>query len=138
MRTLKTYTPFGLNIEDSVWTIPCRSITVTGGLTCLVFFGIFVIPGTDLGQHFSDTTCILSNFLYCLFPYYLFFILCNLFLRSVLLLFPLSGARYCTVYLFIIFIYTILKLEFLLLLCISIASITCTSYFIHCVILFDL
>ena len=36
MRTFKTYAPFGLNIEDSVWPIPCRSINVTGGL--MVFF----------------------------------------------------------------------------------------------------
>ena len=43
MRTLKTYAPFGLIIEDSVWPIPCRSINVTGGLTCLVFFGILYI-----------------------------------------------------------------------------------------------
>ena len=26
MRTLKTYAPFGLNIDESVWPIPCRSI----------------------------------------------------------------------------------------------------------------
>ena len=43
MRTLKTYAPFGLIIEDSVWPIPRRSINVTGGLTCLVFFGILYI-----------------------------------------------------------------------------------------------
>ena len=47
MRTLKTYAPFGLNIEDSVRPIPCRSINVTGRRTCLVFVGILVGPGTD-------------------------------------------------------------------------------------------
>ena len=35
IRTLKTYVSFGLNIEDSIWPIPCRSMNVTGGLTCL-------------------------------------------------------------------------------------------------------
>ena len=54
MRTLKTYAPFGLNIEDSVCPIPYRSINVTGGLPFLVFFGILVRSGTDLGQDFSD------------------------------------------------------------------------------------
>ena len=56
----------------------------------------------------------------------------------MLALFPLSGAKYCTVYLFIILTDSIDKLNVLLLLCISIASIACASYFIHCVILFDL
>ena len=37
IRTLQTYAPFVLNIEDSVWPILCRSINVTGELTCLVF-----------------------------------------------------------------------------------------------------
>ena len=59
-------------------------------------------------------------------------------LYYVLVLVPLSGASYCTVYLFVILIYAIVKLNVLLLLCISIVSIVCTSYFIHCVILFDL
>ena len=54
----------------------------------------------------------------------------------MLVLFPLPGSNYCTVYLFFILIYTIVKLNALLLLSISIASIA--SYFIHCVILFDL
>ena len=52
-------------------------------------------------------------------------------------LFPLSGVSYCTGYLFIILIYTIVKLNVLLLLCISIYSIACVSYLIHCVVLFD-
>ena len=56
----------------------------------------------------------------------------------MLVLFPLFGASYCTVYLFIILIYTIVKSNVLLLLCISVAYIACASYFIHCVILFDL
>ena len=54
IKTLKPYALLGLNIEDSVWPIPYISINVTGGLTCLVFFGILVRPGTDLGQDFSD------------------------------------------------------------------------------------
>ena len=55
----------------------------------------------------------------------------------MLVLFPLSPASYCTVYLFIILTYTSNKLNVLLLLRISIASIACASYFTHCVILFD-
>ena len=43
-----------LIIEDSVLPIPCRSINVAGGLTCLVFVGILVEPGTDLKQDFWD------------------------------------------------------------------------------------
>ena len=35
-------------------SIPYRSVNVTGGFTILVFFGILVRPGTDLGQDFSD------------------------------------------------------------------------------------
>ena len=54
-----------------------------------------------------------------------------------IVLFPLSGVSYCTGYLFIL-IYTIVKLNVLLLLCISIYSIACASYLIHCVVLFDL
>ena len=38
----------------------------------------------------------------------------------MLVLFPLSGVNYYTVYLFVILIYTIIKLNALLLLCISI------------------
>ena len=45
---------------------------------------------------------------------------------------------YCTGYLCILPIFTIVKLNVLLLLCISIYSIACASYFIHCVILCDL
>ena len=30
--TLKTYVPFVLNIEESVWPIPCRTINVLVGL----------------------------------------------------------------------------------------------------------
>ena len=32
MRTLKIYALFELNIEDRIWSIPCKSIIVTGGL----------------------------------------------------------------------------------------------------------
>ena len=52
----------------------------------------------------------------------------------MLLSFPLFGASYCTVYAYIIFIYIIIRLNVLLLLCIIIPSIVCASYF--CVILF--
>ena len=53
MKTLTTYAPFGLNIEDSVWPIPFSSINVTGGLTFLVFVGILVRLGLDLEHNFS-------------------------------------------------------------------------------------
>lgn len=51
---LKPMLHLDLIIEDSVLPIPCRSINVTGGLTCLVFVGILVEPGTDLKQDFWD------------------------------------------------------------------------------------
>ena len=54
MRILKTNAPFGLNIKDSVWPTPCRSINATGGFTCLVFSDMLVRSGTDLGQDFLD------------------------------------------------------------------------------------
>ena len=60
---------------------------------------------------------------------------CNLFLCYVLLLyymfvlFSLSHANYCPVYLFTIPVYTIVKLNVLLLLCIIIASIACAVLF---------
>ena len=38
MRILKTYAPFGLNIEDNIWLVLRRSTNVTGGLTFLIFF----------------------------------------------------------------------------------------------------
>ena len=88
------------------------------GLPIWYFFATLVRPEMDLGK----------DILYCLFPYYLFVILCNLILRYVLLLyhmlvlFPLSGASSCTVYLFIILIYIIVKSNVLLFLCISIPS----------------
>ena len=43
-------------------------------------------------------------------------------------LFPLPGASYCIVYLFIILIYSIANLNILMLLCISIASIACAAF----------
>ena len=70
METLKTYAPFGLNIEDKVWLIACRSINFIYGLTCFVYFGILVRPETDLEQDFSGMWYILLYFLYYLFPYY--------------------------------------------------------------------
>ena len=54
IRTHKTYVPFELNMEGSVWPFQCRSKNVTRGLTCLIYFGILVRPGTDLGTDFSD------------------------------------------------------------------------------------
>ena len=61
-------------------------------------------------------------------------------LYYMLALFPLPGASCCIVYLFITLIYTItiVQLNILLLLCISIASIASASYFIHSAILFGL
>ena len=56
----------------------------------------------------------------------------------MLVLFPFSCASYCIVYLLIILIYVIVNPNVLLLLCICIASIACASYFIDCLILFDL
>ena len=50
---------------------------------------------------------------------------------------PSFGASYCTGYLFILPIFAIVKFNVLLSLCISIYSIACASYFIHCVTLFD-
>ena len=61
-----------------------------------------------------------------------------LLLYYMLVLFTLTGASYCTVYLFVILTFTIVKLNFLLLLCISIASVAYASYVIHFVMLFDL
>ena len=83
-------------------------------------------------------------FFILLIPYDQFVILCNyslcyvLFLHYIIVLFSLSGASHCAGYLFIIIIYSIVKLNVLLLLCISICSVACVSFFIHCVILFDL
>ena len=54
MRTRKTYAPFGLNTEDSVWPIPCRSKMFLVGLPVWYLFGILVRPGTDLEQEFLD------------------------------------------------------------------------------------
>ena len=52
-----------------------------------------------------------------------------LLLYYMLVLFLLSGANYCTDYLFTIPVYTIVKLNVLLLLCIIIASIACAILF---------
>ena len=56
----------------------------------------------------------------------------------MLVLLSLSGASYDTAYLFVSLIYTTVKLNVLLLLCTTVASIACATNFIHCVILFDL
>ena len=106
------------------------------GFPVWYFLGIFVRPGTDLGQDFSDMA-----YIFCIFYiafYMLTYVCVVLLLHYVLVLFPLSGAGCCTVYWFIILIYTIVKLNVLLLLGISFDSIACASYFIHCVLLFDL
>ena len=58
IRTLKTYAPFGLNIEDTVRPIPCRSKMFLMGLPVWYFIDILVRPGTDLRQDFSDMTYI--------------------------------------------------------------------------------
>ena len=60
-----------------------------------------------------------------------------LLLYYMFVLFPLSGASYRSVYLFIVLIYTIVELNVILLLCISTSSIACAIYFIHCIILID-
>ena len=90
MRTLKTYAPFELDIEDSVRPIPYRSINVTGRLNCLVFFGILVRLGTDLEQYFSDMThffvfiiLFISLLLICYFMSFIFKLL-----LYMLVLFP--------------------------------------------------
>ena len=56
----------------------------------------------------------------------------------MLVLLQLSRASHYTAYLFISLIYTIVKLNVPLLLYITTASIAYATYFIHCVILFDL
>ena len=76
MRTLTTYAPFGLNIEDSVWPIPFSSINVAGGLTFLVFVGILVRLGLDLEQFFGIFGIfyiiyfLIINFLFCVTYFY--------------------------------------------------------------------
>ena len=69
---LKTYPPFGLNIEDNVWLFPCRSINVTGGFSFLVFFAILIRSrtGMDLGQDFPDI-------FFCIY-YIVYFLIGNL------------------------------------------------------------
>ena len=144
MKTVKTYAPFGLNIEDIVWTIWFRSINVTGGLTSLVLFGILVWPGTHLGQDFPDITC--DFCIYCIVDFLIIdlLFLCNLFLRYVLsflyvlVLFQFPGANYFAYHWFIIRIYVIVLLSVSLLLCISVASFVCARYFMYCVVLFNL
>ena len=97
MKTVKTYAPFELNIEDIVWTIWFRSINVTGGFTSLVLFSILV---THLGQDFPDVTCDFCS--YCIVDFLIIdlLFLCNLFLRYVLpfyyvlVLFQFPGANY--------------------------------------------
>ena len=76
---------FGLNIENNFLPIPCRSINVTGGQKFLVFFDILVNQCTALAQDFSDMTYTFLYSLYCLFPYYQFVALCNLFFLYMLL-----------------------------------------------------
>ena len=80
--TLKTYVPFGLNIEDIVSPILCRSINVTGVFTFL-FFRILFRPGTDLGQDYgifmvSFNLFILIDYIsyLLLLPLHVTFVLC--------------------------------------------------------------
>ena len=61
MMALKTYVPFGLNIEDSVSPILCRIINTTGVLTFLVFLAYWLDQ-----VRFRTRHCLW----YCLFPYY--------------------------------------------------------------------
>ena len=56
----------------------------------------------------------------------------------MLVLFLLSDANYYTVYFLISLADTIVKLNVILLLCITIASTACANCFIHCVIQFNL
>ena len=141
MKTVKTYAPFELNIEDIVWTIWFRSINVTGGFTSLVLFSILV---THLGQDFPDVTCDFCS--YCIVDFLIIdlLFLCNLFLRYVLsflyvlVLFQFPGANYFAHHWFIIRIYVIVLLNVSLLLCISVASFVCARYFMYCVVLFNL
>ena len=96
----------------------------------------------DLGQDFSDTAYIFFVFFYnayFLIIILLFYVMLSLYyvllLHYMLVLFPSFGASYGTGYLFILPIFAIVKLNVPLLLCISIYSIACASYFIHCEIL---
>ena len=79
---------------------------------------MLVRPGTDLGQDFSDMAYIFFVFFILLISLLFFLIiyvtnLCvMLLLHHMLVLYPLSGASYCTGYLFIL-IYTIVKLNVL-------------------------
>ena len=68
MRTLKTYAPFGLYIENSVWPIPCRNINTTGEFTFLTLHigsTRYVFRTRFLG----NDICFLY-LVYCLYPYY--------------------------------------------------------------------
>ena len=119
LRTLKTYGSFGCNIEDCL-TNPMRKYKCYEQayfLAISLFFAILIRPSMDLGQDFLDIYIyIYLYFVYSLFPYQ-FILLCNLFLHYMLLLymlvlFPLSGASYCTVYLFIL-VYALVQLNVL-------------------------
>ena len=65
------------------------------------------------------------------YDYFIILFYLNLFLRLrymlllyyIVVLFPLSGARYCIVYLFIVLIYVIVNLYVLLLLCIVLFNV---------------
>ena len=109
---------------------------VTGGFTCLVFFGILVGPGKDLRQDFLNMA-----YAFCLF-YILYFIIIDfLFYEShfyvtcsLYIICQYSSSVWCELlYCFFIYYhsyYTIVRLNVLLLFCISIA---CATY----LILFD-
>ena len=145
MRTLKTYSPFGLNIEECL-TNPMQKYKCYWWAYLFVCFFFFLAYWLDQ-ERIQNKIFWTWHLFFCIF-YIAYFLIINSFyvtyfcvvllLHYMLVLFPFSSASYCTVYLFIIFIYTIVKLNVLVLLCINTDSIACASYFIHCAILFDL
>ena len=92
---LKTYEPFGHNIEGSVWTIPCRRIHVTSGLMFLYFFCILVRPCTDVRTDFRHDICFILFIVLdvSLLPIYYFYVTYfYLTCYYVLVLFQLPGS----------------------------------------------
>ena len=64
MRTVKIFALFRLNIEDSVSPIPCKNVTVTRGLTCLVFFWQIGSTMNEFMTRFSGNGIIFSVFVF--------------------------------------------------------------------------
>ena len=84
----------------------CININVTVGFTFLLFFGILVIPDTDLRQDFLDMTYIF--YIYCI-VYFLIaslLFLYNLFLRYMLICYYVLALFHC-IYIYITYIYYI-------------------------------